>query len=395
MRRALKFLVIAAIALLIAWWVGTLPGDFVMHSGAYTITTSFSAGVVLIFLAALLVVVLLRVLGGIFRVPGSVGAWRGGRRQKLGELATQRGLVALAAGDAAAARAEAGRAAKLLGDAPLVMLLAAEAARLSGDAAAAQAAFAKLTKHKELAFLGHRGLLRASLAAGDHDAAAEHALSAEDAYPGSQWLRTKRLALAVRQKHFGAAMLMAREPAQIAALATGAAQAASDKVAALKFAKRAVKTAPDLAPAVVTYAQILRGLGKPKAAAKALLAGWRAAPHPLLAEAYLAGSPTPLARAQAAQTLAAANPGHKESEILLAETAAAAALPGEAARHANAAMLAGADDPRAPNVLAGLEGKQATPRSSAWVCSACHLAEPAWTPACVHCHALGSLVWKA
>ena len=74
---------------------------------------------------------------------------------------------------------------------------------------------------------------------------------------------------------------------------------------------------------------------------------------------------------------------------------AAAALPGEAARHANAAMLAGADDPRAPNVLAGLEGKQATPRSSAWVCSACHLAEPAWTPACVHCHALGSLVWKA
>ncbi len=47
-------------------------------------------------------------------------------------MATQRGLVALAAEDAVTAQAEAGRARKLLGETPLVLLLTAEAAQLGG-----------------------------------------------------------------------------------------------------------------------------------------------------------------------------------------------------------------------------------------------------------------------
>ena len=47
-----------------------------------------------------------------------------------------------------------------------------------------------------MAFLGHRGLLRHSVAEGEHDQAHSHALAAEDAYPGSRWLRGKRLELA-------------------------------------------------------------------------------------------------------------------------------------------------------------------------------------------------------
>ena len=212
MLRAVKFLLIAAVLLVLAWWIGGLPGDVTAHVGQYTVETSTPAALLVLFLIALFFFVLLRVIGGIRRAPGGLSAWRGGRRQRQGELATQRGIVALAAGDAAAARAEAGRARKLLGDTPLVLLLVAESARLAGQAEQAQAAFSQLTRHKDMAFLGHRGLLTHSIAQGAHDEAHAHALAAEDAYPGSHWLRGQRLELAVRQENWAGALALTKAP---------------------------------------------------------------------------------------------------------------------------------------------------------------------------------------
>jgi HemY protein len=396
MLRALKFLLIAAVLLAVAWWIGGLPGTLVAHSGPYTVETSVPAAILILFLIALFFTILLRVLGGIRRAPGGFGAWRGGRRQKLGEIATQRGLVALAAGDASAARAEAGRARKLLGDTPLVLLLTAEAARLSGLGDQAQAAFKQLTTHKNMAFLGHRGLLRHSMAAGDHDAAHGHARAAEDAYPGSNWLKTQRLDLAVRQQNWNAALGLTKTPAEIAALATAAAQASTDKRRALRYAKQAAKADPALAPAVVALATSLRDVGKPRAAKQALLAGWKTAPNPLIAQAYFAAPSTPLERAQAAAELAAANPSHAESELLLAETSLTARLTGEARRHAEAAIATGAIDGRAQNVLATLDDKPAQSVTNAgWICTACHTAQAAWAPACPNCRKIGNLKWHS
>ena len=131
MWRAVKFIVIAAVLLVLAWWIGGLPGNVTATSGPYRVETSVPAALLILFVIALLFTILLRLLGGIRRAPGGVVAWRGGRRQRLGELATQRGLVALAAGDIVSARSEAGRARKLLGDTPLALLLTAETARLA------------------------------------------------------------------------------------------------------------------------------------------------------------------------------------------------------------------------------------------------------------------------
>ena len=100
-------------------------------------------------------------------------------------------------------------------------------------------------------------------------------------------------------------------------------------------------------------------LGKARAAKKALLAGWKEAPHPLIAAAYLAPLATPLERAQAASELAAARPGHAESELILGETALEARLTGEARRHAEVAMATHVDDGRAADILASLEGRPA------------------------------------
>ena len=396
MWRAVKFIVIAAVLLVLAWWIGGLPGNVTATSGPYRIETSVPAALLILFVIAVLFTILLRVLGGIRRAPSGVVAWRGGRRQLLGEIATQRGLVALAAGDIAAARAEAGRARKCLGDTPLVLLLTAESARLAGMTAQAQEAFRRLGEDKEMGFLGHHGLLRHSLAVQDHEAARDHVLAAERAYPGSAWLQEQKKELAVRRQDWGTALTLTSNPAEIAAFAVAAARDSGMPQHALAYAKKAVKAAPGLAPAVVAYASALRQAGKPRAAKKALIAGWKEAPHPLIAAAYLEPLATPLERAQAAAELAAARPGHAESELVLGETALEARLTGEARRHAEAALATHDDDGRAADILARLEGKPVQAGSdSAWVCGACQTRCADWAPVCPHCQRPGTLVWRA
>jgi HemY protein len=377
MLRAAGFLLLLAAVLALAWLIGGLPGDVTAQVGAYTIDTSAAACVFLLLLAVVVLVILFRVLGSVFGAPRHLLAWHGARRARLGEVATQRALVALAAGDAKAANTEAGRARKLLGETPLVLLLVAESARLAGKTAEAEAAFRQLSAHKEMGFLGHHGLLRASLEAQDHDTARSHAEAAETAYPGAASVRAHRRALLLRDKNYAAALGLTQDKAETAALATAAAQAAAAPALALGFAKQAVKAAPDFAPGVAELAKALRGNGKPRAAAKALLKAWRLAPHPLLAEAWLADTPTPLARAQAAQELAAANPGSVESELVLARTAHEAGLTGEAGRHDETVRSKG------------------DPGARVWTCATCHVTAPGWSAVCPQCGAVATLALRA
>jgi HemY protein len=395
MLRALKFIVVALILLGIAWWIGTLPGTLTAASGPYTVETSVPAALLILFLIAVLFTVILRVIGGVRRAPGGIGAWRGGRRRQQGEAAIQRGMVALAAGDAPAARAAGATARKTLGDHPMALFLAAESARLAGFEAEAKSAFTKLTAHRHMAFLGHHGLLQQSFAAGDHEAASVHADAAEAAYPGSPWLKNKRLELAVRRRQFGTAMSLTADRRQTAALSVEEARATADPRRALSLAKRAVKADPTLAPAVVVLANALRAAGKPRAARKTLLAGWKAAPHPMIAAAFLEPVATPIERAQAASELAAQAPGTVESELALAQTALAALLTGEARRHAQTVIASGEDDGRAAAILQELDGQPvAAVIPTRWVCDACHHAAPDWSAACPNCHKIGSLVWR-
>lgn len=394
MLTAAKFLLLAALLLALAWWVGGLPGDVTAHAGDYTITTSTPAALLLIFLVALLFTVMLRVIGGMYRAPKNVAAWRGARKQAAGEVATQRGLVALAAGDAAAAKAEAKRAGKLLGETPLALLLRAEAARLAGDAAGAKAAFAALTAHKEMRYLGHRGLLRTSLDDADHEAASRHALNAEDAYPGAAWTRGKRLELALKKRDYVAALGLTQEKTEVAALAVAAAREAPTNRDALRYAQMALKAVPNFPPAVAEAALKLRALGKIRAARKTISGAWGVNPHPMLAAAWFTPDAAPLARAQDAVVLASANPGHVELELLLAQTALDAGLQAEAKRHAETALTAGPNDGRAQGILDALQGKPRTVPRSGWSCLSCFHTTAEWAPLCPACVKPGSLRWR-
>ena len=97
MWRATKLILLTAALLALAWRVYTLPGQVTARAGAYNVTTSVPAAVLLLFIAAIFLTILLRVAGGLWKAPVHLRAWRSTKRNETGDTALQRSLVAIAA----------------------------------------------------------------------------------------------------------------------------------------------------------------------------------------------------------------------------------------------------------------------------------------------------------
>lgn len=391
MWKALKFCVIAVIILGIAWFVASLPGEASIHAAGYQIDASVPVLVLLLALLLIFTVVLTRFWSGIRRTSARVAIWRKNRRDEAGEAALQRGLVAVAAGDAASAGAAAKKARTLLGNTPIIQWISAEAARLGGRTEEARQGFEQLSQNQDVPFLGYQGLLREKLQAGCWDEAAHLAEEAENAWPGGSWTRQQRMSLALRQQNYTRALQLTKSAPERAALAIAASQQAKTPDLSLSFAKQAVKANANQPMALAALAQALRRAGKDKAARKVVLKGWAQTPSPLLAQAWFSADASPLERAQEANKLAAANPGHVESELLLAQTALEAGLNGEALRHAQAAQAAETTEGRATALMAKLNNQQPLHLPPAWQCSTCESKQDRWAPVCPACGRVGTL----
>jgi HemY protein len=95
---------------------------------------------------------------------------------------------------------------------------------------------------------------------------------------------------------------------------------------ALSLAQKAHKLLPSLAPLAVQAAELAEQTNQPRVVRKVLEAGWRAQPHPALAQAYLAqavGKP-PGERLKLGERLHQLEPDHLESDLMLAEQAVSA-----------------------------------------------------------------------
>lgn len=402
MLRALLKLVCAALVVALAWAIALLHGHLSFQLGGISIDTSTSIALVALAVLFVALYIVVRLIGLLLRTPRGWRAWRHRRNRVHGDAAVTRALVALAAGDAIAARREAARARHLLGDTAQTLLLAAEAARLAERETEADAAYRALAARKDAAFLGLRGLFRLALARQDFPTAAKLANEAEAARPGGSWLRAERSRLAVRTGDWSGALALADANAPKAALATAAANASQDPNAALRLAETAWKADPGLVPAALAYANRLRDAGKERRAQVVIRESWARAPHPDLATFVLARSGDPLKQYQAAQLLTQANPDHVESRLLLARTALTAGLTGEARRHAEGARAAGLDQRRLWLLLAEIEGdgeggRQALQHALVaepdpiWRCTSCHATQATWQPVCPACGTVGGL----
>lgn len=411
MRRVLALLIVTAATIAAAWWIAGLTGTVSATIAGTTIQTTTPVALVALLLVVLLVAVVVRVALGLAGVAPRLGRWRARRRREAGDQATTRTLVALASGDAGAARKEAARARRLLGDTPQTLLHAAEAARLSGHDDEAAALFRLLAARQDAGFLGLRGLFRQAMARKDWSAATAMVQQAEAQRPGTKWLRAERSELAVRTGNWTQAIALAAPDAPTGAYAVAAAEAEPDLNRAIGMAKAEWSRNPRFIPAALLYATKLRQSGRESRAQDVLRTTWRTEPHPDVADLAIAAAATPAGQLREATKLAQINPGHPESLFLLARLELADGRVDDALRHAEAARNAGMNQQRLytmfaelnqaqPGALAPLDPQLAAMRLAttiqpdpAWHCAACGAPQPIWRPICPACDTPGRIVW--
>ncbi|HEX3349029.1 MAG TPA: heme biosynthesis HemY N-terminal domain-containing protein [Acetobacteraceae bacterium] len=413
MRRIIAVIFVAAITLAVAWYIAGLGGQVGVTIAGYTFEATAPVAVLFFLLAVLAVYIVVRVVGAIFfGIPAALGRSRERGRRSKGDAAITRTLVAIAAGDRGDARREAVRAQRLLGETPQTLLLAAEANRLAGDETAASEIYRKLSERDDAAFLGLRGLFRQAMARQDWTEAAAIAARAERVHPGAAWLREERAQLAIRTGNWSQALLLSPPDVPSVALKTAVAEQTSDPREAMRLARQAFEQDPSFTPGVLAYARRLRAEGRESRAQEAIRTGWKAHPQPDLAEFFLAPVTGAANRLTAAAKLAAVNPAHLETMLLLSRLALDAGRLAYARRNAEAALAAGCNERRLWVLIADIEAtergdteegraaqRDALRRAAtadadpAWRCEVCGTVHDAWHPACPVCHAAGRITW--
>ncbi|MDO8290864.1 MAG: heme biosynthesis HemY N-terminal domain-containing protein [Parvibaculum sp.] len=348
MLRALYIFLVIAVLAALGVWLADNPGELVLDWRGYELRTSFVIGFGFLVVLAGLVLIAWRMASGIVRTPASVSSFLDHRRRSNGFLALSRGMVAVAAGDAADAKRHAARAQKLLADTPLTLLLAAQAAQLEGRDADASAHFEAMLKSPETAFLGLRGLFVQARRAGDRTRALELARQAFRLRPNAGWAAQAVFEIEAAEEDWGAALrtldaslkakqisrneARRRRMVMLSAQAMAAAEAAKSETGAhrqqademaLRQAMLAVALDPTFAPVVALAAKLNAATGHPRKGAKLIEAAWGQAPHPELAEAYmgLVAGESSYDRFKRMQLLVGRNREHVESRVALARAA--------------------------------------------------------------------------
>ncbi|PWR18869.1 heme biosynthesis protein HemY [Zavarzinia compransoris] len=430
MRAVLKIAAIFAVLLgiaAVAAWLADRPGAIAVEWLGYRIETS--VGVLLV--ALVLLVAVLAALGRLIllvsRGPRILARRRELKRRRQGELALVRGLVAVAAGDARDAKKQAVAAEGATEGSPLALLLAAQAAQLNGDMAAAERAYHLMLENDETKFLGLRGLIVMARRRGDNDTALARAREAQALRPGAPWVASEIFGLqaalgewraaeetlvgALRHKLIDNAEGK-RHRAVVLVGQADAALARGDTREALSLAETAHTLAPGLIAATTRLARLLATSGKLRKAERLIENAWGESPHPDLADAYAAIAPeaSEEEKAKRLQTLAAINPGARESRLLAAEQSLNLRQ-WAVAREALMVLVTNNEATRRTfDLLAELERREKGDERRAaewhekansgegeprWFCDACGHTPAAWAPHCPACHSFDSLHWRA
>lgn len=423
MWRVLIFLALICLAAYGAVWLANSPETISATWAGSRYSVSLAVGVTGLVALALLVAFFLALINGIVRLPVILTRSARGHRQRRGLEALSRGIVAVGAGDVAAARRYAGEAERLIGQQPLALFLKAQAAQASGDREKAEATFREMTGKRETKVLGLRGLYLEARRRRDAVSAREYAEEAAKAAPSVGWANEAVLeALSVEGNWAGAVKVIERRTSlglvdratsrrQRAVLMTAEAieKEATNPEGALATAEHAARLAPDLVPAAALAGRLLSRRGDFKKAAKIIEAAWSANPHPDLAGAYLNLRPGDSAvdRMRRAETLAKLSSWSDEARLAIARAAIEArdfARARETLRH----IVDAEERPtvRVCMMMAEIEGRSGqagaarewlaraarAPRDKAWISDG-HVSDR-WLPVSPVTGRLDSCVWE-
>lgn len=289
------FLVSAGLA-----WLADRPGDMVLNWQGYEIRTSLMVAAVGIAAIVVAILVIWAVVRAIIRAPKSFESYLGRRRRDRGYKALSDGMIAVGAGDMAAARKAANETRTLLGAEPLPLLLSAQAAQLAGDSDTARTSFEALANEPATKVLGLHGLFVEARRQDQHDAARHFAEQAVAAAPKIGWAGVALFEYQSRAGEWLGAMRVleanvragtvdkTEAKKQRAALLTARAMEleAGEPQEARAAALEAHRLDPSLVPAAAVASRLLSRASDYRRAARVIEATWKVQPHPELAEAY-------------------------------------------------------------------------------------------------------------
>lgn len=378
-------------------WLADRPGLIVVNWEGYQAEISVFHAVVALALLTGLALVVWSLLRHIWESPAAIGSFFNKRRQKRGLDALSTGMIAIGAGDRAAATKYAIQARKSMPNEPLTQLLRAQAAQLSGDKATARRIYESMLASTDTEQLGLRGLFLEAEREGEKAAALQFAKRAVQLNPQLSWPVEALFDLQCKSHDWAGALetlSTARKHGHVekasaerrrAVLMTAQAQDLEDKdpERALNLALDSNKLAADLIPAAAIAGRILASRGNTPKAAKVLQKTWQKAPHPDLATAYAYArlGDSPRDRLDRVKKLAALNPHSLESSIAVANAAIEAA-DFESARAALKPLLENRLTQRVCTLMARVEGEEHGDKGAVreWLARAVNAPrDPAWT----------------
>lgn len=334
------FLIILLIVLagIVVMWASGLPGGLTLDLGNGTL---YEFELVWAMLAILLIGAVLvltwSLLSGIVTLPSRFSKSRKASKTKAANKALADGLLAAEAGDAVLAKKLSKKAAQFAEDDRLKLLLEARAAEISDDWSGAERAWGQLARLPGGQLAGLRGAASAASARGDAISAEARAREALEMKSGADWpfnsLFDSQVAagdwnaalqtLGVGEKRGQISGESLRRRRSVLYTARAAALQHSERKEAQRLLADAIRSAPSFPPAAWHGARQLMIDGKIKAAHGVLELGWKARPHPALAQMVrrLDTNATPKTIEERLNGLIAVNPDHRESRILSAELA--------------------------------------------------------------------------
>lgn len=396
----IRALIIVALVFLIAAgfaWLAERPGDLLLTWQGYEIRTSLMVAAIVIAIIIAAIALVGAIVRAIVQSPQSVGHFIGARRRDRGYRALTRGMIAIGAGDAKAARRAAQESRTLLGAEPLVLLLSAQAAQIAGDAAGARTAFESLSAERDTRVLGLHGLFVEARRQGEHTAARHFAEEAMRTAPRIGWAGAALFEYQARAGDWDGALQTLAVNAGIGIVD----KARAKRLRAVLLAARAMeleagepdrarglaleahKLAPDLVPAATVAARLLSRHGDIRRASRVLEATWKLSPHPEIADAYADVRPgdSPRDRLKRVRKLAELRANHPEGAMAVAR-AAIDARDWQEARNALGGATRASPTERVCLLMAEIEegenGDQG--RVRAWLTRALSASrDPAWT----------------
>lgn len=314
-----------------------MPGGVDLTIGNTVYSTGLGRGAMGLLILVLAAMIVIWILLAILRTPArTLRAWRGRREEKT-RAVLARGLLAVASGDLRSAERAATEAGRKEPTAPLTLLLRAQTAQLRGDREGAHTAFRTMLDDPRTRIVGLHGLYIEADRAGEAVAARHFADKARELAPAANWASRAVLRSQTADGDWDGALatLIAIESGrdldrktarrQRAVLLT--AQAMANEDAEPELAKRAAADAhtlaPELVPAAVLAGRLMIRQGEQRRAAKVLETGWKAAPHPEIAEIYchLRSGDSARDRLKRAQALARMRPHADEGKMAVAHAA--------------------------------------------------------------------------